>query len=178
MVRMQGQNLGKMQVYRFSNESNVLGTMQLDNKIDQDAEIAQEFNLWTAVGTKVTRDLKVIPVENSLLYVEPIYIEAVNENAVPQVKKVIVAYNNSLAIANTFNEALEQVINNEIGIIKIEIDEDTNLFETIEQTISTYNLVKEASKSGEWEEFGVQMDELEKLLLKLEEQKVELIEKE
>jgi len=178
MVRTQGDNYGKMNVYRFSNESNVLGTMQLDNKIDQDAEIAQEFNLWTAVGTKVTRNLQVIPIENSLLYVEPIYIEAVNENAVPQVKKVIVAYNNSLAIADTFEEALEQVINNEIGIIKIEIDEDTNLFETIEQTINTYDLVKQASQNGNWEEFGQQMDELEKLLNKLEEQKGELLENE
>lgn len=176
MVRNQNNNYGDMLVYRFSNESNVLGTMQLDNKIDQDAEIAKDLNLWTAVGTKVTRNLKVIPIENSLLYVEPIYIEAVNENAVPQVKKVIVAYNNSLAIADTFEEALEQVINNEIGTIKIEIDEDTNLFETIEQTTATYNLVKAASQSGDWEEFGKQMDELEKLLNRLEEQKVELIE--
>jgi len=176
VVRNLDNHYGEMVVYKFSNEANVLGTMQLDNKIDQDGEIAKDLNTWTAIGTKVSRDLKIIPIENSLLYVEPITIEAVNENSVPQVKKVIVAYNNSLAIADTFEEALEQVINNETGTIKIEIDEDTNLFETIEQTVATYDLVKEASKSGNWEEFGVQMDELEIILNKLEEQKVELIE--
>ncbi len=174
MVRNDARNYGKMIVYKFSNEANVLGTMQLDNKIDQDSEIAKVLNTW-GNGTKVTRKLELIPIENSILYVEPIYIEAVNENAVPQVKKVIVAYNNSLAIGDNFADALDQVINNETGIIRIEIDEDTNLFETIEQTISTYALLKEASKTSDWEEFGHQMDELEKLLNKLEEQKIELV---
>ncbi|MBQ7668981.1 MAG: UPF0182 family protein [Clostridia bacterium] len=174
MVRNDASHYGKMLVYKFSNEANVLGTMQLDNKIDQDSEIAKVLNSW-GNGTKVTRKLELVPIENSILYVEPIYIEAVNENAVPQVKKVIVAYNNSLAIGDSFEDALDQVINNETGIIRIELDEDTNLFETIEQTISTYGLLKEASKTGEWEEFGHQMDELERLLNKLEEQKTELV---
>lgn len=177
-IRTEKGNYGDMRIYKFPKDANVLGTIQLDNKIDQDSQISKDLNLWSGGGTKVSRGMTVIPVANSLLYIEPICIEAVNENAVPQVKKVAVSYNNSLAIENNLVNALKQVINNEKGTIKIEIDEDSTLKDTIEQTLQTYQYLKQASTQGSWEEFGKQMSKLEELLNKLNEQKAELYENE
>ena len=120
LVTMDGEKI----VYKFTNETPVLGTIQLDNKIDQDSDIAREIIMWEGTGVKISRDVKVVPINNSLIYVEPIYIEAINEDAIPQLKKVIVAYNNSVATGANLEEALETVINNESGTIKIDINEE------------------------------------------------------
>jgi len=163
---------GDLIVYSFPKESNALGTIQLDNKIDQDAQTAKDLNL--GAGTKVTREVTVLPLGNTLLYIEPIYIEAVNEDAVPQLTKVAVACNNNLAIANTLNEALKQLLNKETGTIIIEVDDEVTLLETIDNAISTYTQLKQASQSGDWEEFGKQMSNLEEALNVLNEKKAEI----
>ena len=134
--------------------------------------------MWEGTGIKISRDVKVIPIKNSLLYVEPIYIEAVNEDAIPQLKKVIVAYNNSVATATNLESALRTVINNESGTIKIEVNEevmdepqDLTIKELIEDIATTYEDVKQASKDGNWEEFGNKMKELEDKINELERKK-------
>jgi len=172
---------GDKVIYKFSNETPVLGTIQLDNKIDQDSDIARDIIMWEGTGIKISRDVKVIPIKNSLLYVEPIYIEAINEDAIPQLKKVIVAYNNSVATSTNLESALTTVINNESGTIKIEINEegtdapqDLTIKELIEDIATTYEEVKQASKDGNWEEFGSKMKELEDKINELEIKKNEM----
>ena len=164
---------GELILYSFPKESNVLGTIQLDNKINQDAQTAKDLNL--GAGTKVTREIRVLPVGNSLLYVEPIYIEAVNEDAVPQLVKVAVASGNNLAIGNNLNEALKQLLNKENGTIVIDTDEEdeVTLLDSIENTINAYSALKEASASGNWEEFGKKMNSLEEAINLLNEKKNE-----
>ena len=165
---------GELILYSFPKESNVLGTIQLDNKINQDAQTAKDLNL--GAGTKVTRKVRVLPVGNSLLYVEPIYIEAVNEDAVPQLNKVAVASGNNLAIGNNLNEALKQLLNKENGTIIIDTDEEdeVTLLDSIENTVNAYSLLKEATASGNWEEFGKQMSSLEEAINLLNEKKSEI----
>lgn len=176
LVTMDGEKV----VYKFSNETPVLGTIQLDNKIDQDSDIARDIIMWEGTGIKISRDVKVIPIKNTLLYVEPIYIEAINEDAIPQLKKVIVAYNNSVATASNLEEALTTVINNESGTIKIDINEETDkpqdltIKELIEDIANTYERVKQASKNGNWEEFGNKMKELEDKITELDKKKNEI----
>jgi len=177
LVTMDGEKI----VYKFSNETPVLGTIQLDNKIDQDSDIAREIIMWEGTGVKISRDVKVIPINNSLIYVEPIYIEAVNEDAIPQLKKVIVAYNNSVATASNLEGALKTVINNESGTIKIDINEevtdvpeDLTIKELIDDIADTYDEVKQASKDGDWEEFGNKMKELEDKINELDKKKNEM----
>lgn len=163
---------GELIVYSFPKESNALGTIQLDNKIDQDAQTAKDLNL--GAGTKVTREITVLPLGNTLLYVEPIYIEAVNEDAVPQLTKVAVACNNNLAIANTLDEALKQLLNRDNGTIVIEVDDEVTLLETIDNMVSTYTQLKQASQAGDWQEFGKQMNKLEEDINVLKEKKNEI----
>ena len=164
---------GEMLVYSFPKDANVLGTVQLDNKIDQDTQTAKDLNL--GAGTKVSREVNVIPIDDALVYVESIYIEAVNEDAVPQVSKVAVAYKNSLAIADNFEQALKQVLNKETGTITIEVDDEITLIDTIDNAILTYQKIKEASQNGNWKEFGEEMESLDEIMTILNEKKDEIV---
>lgn len=164
---------GEMKIYTFPKDSSVLGTIQLDNKIDQDPETIKDLNLGG--GTRVTRSVIVFPIDGSLLYVEPIYIEAVNEDAVPQLKKVAVAYNNNLAIADNLQDALQKLLHNATGTIRIDVNEEKGIDDTISSTVSTFEALKQASKNGEWEEFGKQMTKLEEFINKLNEQKEQIV---
>jgi len=164
---------GKLRIYKFPKESNVLGTIQLDNKIDQDAQISQDLNLWNGKGSKVVRQISVVPIGNTLMYVEPIYLEAVNENAIPQLKKIVVAFNDNLAIGDTLEDAINQLIS-QTGTIKIEQSDVNSLKNLVEQTLATYNNVKTTSQTGSWEQFGKEMDNLGVLLEQLNARKEEI----
>ena len=109
------------------------------------------------------------------MYVETIYIEAVNEDAVPQVSKVAVAYKNSLAIADSFDQALKQLLNKDTGTITIEVDDEVTLVDTIDNAILTYQKIKEASKNGNWQEFGKEMESLDEIMTILNEKKDEIV---
>ena len=164
---------GKLRIYKFPKEANVLGTIQLDNKIDQDAQISQDLNLWNGKGSKVVRQMSVVPIGNTLMYVEPIYLEAVNENAIPQLKKIVVAFNDNLAIGDTLEDAINQLIS-QTGTIKIEQSDVNSLKNLVEQTLTTYNNVKTTSQTGSWEQFGKEMDNLGILLEQLNARKEEI----
>jgi len=142
-------------------------------KIDQDAQISQDLNLWNGKGSKVVRQMSVVPIGNTLMYIEPIYLEAVNENAIPQLKKIVVAFNDNLAIGDTLEDAINQLIN-QTGTIKIEQSDVNSLKNLVEQTLTTYNNVKTTSQTGSWEQFGKEMDNLGVLLEQLNARKEEI----
>ena len=81
--------------------------MQIESQIDQNTEISKEFSLWNSSGSKYTRgDMFVIPINDSILYVEPVYLEASSDTSLPEVKRVIVAYGDRIAYEPTLAEAL------------------------------------------------------------------------
>jgi uncharacterized membrane protein (UPF0182 family) len=97
---------GKL-VYQFSKQELVYGPMQIEARIDQDTEISQSFTLWSQAGSGVLRgNTLVIPLENSILYIEPIYLEATERGTLPELKRVIVAYGNRLTMQETLGDAL------------------------------------------------------------------------
>ncbi|WP_156289558.1 UPF0182 family membrane protein [Oceanobacillus salinisoli] len=122
-VRNDGENYGEKIVYRFPKQENVYGPQQIENRINQDSVISQELNLWSQGGSSVIRgNLLAIPIEDTILYVEPIYIESSNETSLPEVKQVIVAYGDHIAMEATFDEALEEILRRvELGIEPEEI---------------------------------------------------------
>ena len=77
--------------------------MQLDKQIEQDEVISNELELLNVTGTKLTKQMLVVPIENTLLYVEPIYQTMLNESEVPLLKKVVVASGNKVAIGDNLN---------------------------------------------------------------------------
>ena len=106
VARMDGQNYGKLSVYRFPKQSLVYGPKQIANRINQDTEISRQLTLWDQRGSQVIRgELLVIPIEESLIYVQPIYLRAEGGN-IPELKRVVVAHENRVVMGETLEDGL------------------------------------------------------------------------
>jgi uncharacterized membrane protein (UPF0182 family) len=100
-------NYGKLVVYRFPKQSLVYGPRQIVNRINQDTEIARQITLWDQRGSEVIRgELLVIPIDESLMYVQPIYLRA-EGGTIPELKRVVVAHQNRVVMEETLDRALE-----------------------------------------------------------------------
>ena len=108
-ARSDGENYGKLLLYTFPKQELVFGTEQIEARINQDPVISQQISLWNREGSRAVQgNLLVIPIERSLLYVEPLYLEA-EQNSLPTLVRVIVAYENRIAMAPTLDEALRAI---------------------------------------------------------------------
>jgi uncharacterized membrane protein (UPF0182 family) len=109
VARMDGENYGKLSVYRFPKQSLVYGPTQIENRIDQDTEISRQLTLWDQRGSHVIKgELLVIPIEESLIYVQPIYLQA-EGGKIPELKRVVVAHENRVVMGETLEEGLNAV---------------------------------------------------------------------
>src|SRR5699024_7723291 len=110
-VRNDGENYGEMFVHRFPKQKNIYGPQQIENRINQDSHISQQLNLWSQGGSQVIRgNLLAIPLEDTVFYVEPIYIQSSNETSLPEVKQIIIAYGQHIVMKPTFDEALDEIL--------------------------------------------------------------------
>jgi uncharacterized membrane protein (UPF0182 family) len=109
-ARCDGDHLGDLVFTQLAKQNIVYGPMQIDARINQDQTISKDLSLWNQQGSTVLRgQTLVLPIDNSFLYVEPIYIQA-QQASMPQLKKVAIAMGNLLAYANTYEEALQDLI--------------------------------------------------------------------
>ena len=107
VARMDGENYGKLSVYRFPKQSLVYGPKQIANRINQDTDISRQLTLWDQKGSEVIRgELLVIPIEESLIYVQPIYLRA-EGGSIPELKRVVVAHENRVVMRETLEEGLD-----------------------------------------------------------------------
>src|SRR5699024_3632347 len=84
---------------------------QIENRINQDSYISQQLNLWSQGGSEVIRgNLLVIPMEDTVLYVEPVYIESSNETSLSEVKQVIMAYEDQIVMEEQFDKELQEIL--------------------------------------------------------------------
>src|SRR5699024_8336437 len=110
-VRNDGDHYGELFVYRFPKQKNIYGPQQIENRINQDSVISQDLNLWSQGGSEVIRgNLLAIPIEDTVLYVEPIYIESSNETSLPEVKQVVMAYGEHIVMEETFEQSLDKIL--------------------------------------------------------------------
>lgn len=178
MARNDGKHYGELVVYKLPKNKTVYGPMQIEAQIDQNTEISKEFSLWSSAGSKYRRgDMFVIPIEDSIMYVEPVYLEAANQ-AIPEVKRVIVAYGDQIAYEATLQEALEDLFGEGLGNKKDEAADDTGAQEQGSKELSTKELIAKANeeyesavaaqREGNWEEYGKHLKKLESYLKKLE----------
>nr|WP_246844103.1 UPF0182 family protein [Hydrocoleum sp. CS-953] len=108
-ARSDGENYGKLLLYQFPKERLIYGPEQIEALINQDPEISQQISLWNREGSKAIQgNLLVIPINKSLLYVEPIYLEA-EQNSLPTLARVIISYENRIVMKSTLDEALREV---------------------------------------------------------------------
>ena len=115
-VRNSKDNYGEMILFNFPKTTNIIGPDQFEVNINQISEISEKMTLWGQSGSEVFKgSLLVIPVENSILYVEPIYIRSQGTSSIPQVKKVIVGYQQGADLKHGIGDNLEGALNDLFG---------------------------------------------------------------
>ncbi len=174
IARNDGADYGNLVLYKFPKNKTVYGPMQIEAQIDQVTEISKEFSLWNSSGSSYSRgNMFVIPLESSILYVEPVYLEASNQ-AIPEVKRVIVAYGERIAYEETFSEALTSLFggdngdNDKANVVEDDVAGGLKIDELIEAANDAYEDALEAQQNGDWAAYGNHMKDLEKYLNLLE----------
>ncbi len=163
----------KLALYKFSSDSSVIGPIQLGGLIGQDETIAKEITSLNVTGTKITKEMIIAPIDNTLLYVIPVYQTSLNEqNSVPILKKVVVASGNKLAIGNNFDEALEKLLS-PTNSVSIEVEDTSTIEGLIQLIIKANNNLTESNRSNDWAQIGRDIDELQGLVKQLETIKVQ-----
>lgn len=166
-----------LKLYNYTENSNVLGPMQLDTQLSQDERISKEIDSLNVTGTKISKDIIIVPIDNTLLYVEPIYQQYVNEtDSLPVLKKVVVASGTKVAIGDTFTQALTNLVSQ--YAVNIEVGNSDNIDELISLIIKANNNLKTSTQSNDWEQIGKDTKKLQTLIDRLEEVKAELDKKE
>ena len=156
-VRCDPEHYGQMLVYRFPKQKLVYGPQQIESRINQDPEISRQLSLWDQRGSRVILGtLLIIPIEGNLLYVQPLYLKA-ESGQIPELKRVIVAYENEIRMGRTLEEALEAIFG-----AKASRQEPKNIEKGRERISSfgtktikeLYLKAQEALRKGDLEEFG------------------------
>lgn len=156
-VKCSGNGYGDITLYRIPESEKVYGTYQMESRIDTDPEISREFSLWNAGGSSVIRGaISVIPIAGSFLYVEPIYISSGSDSALPAVKSVVVACGDEIVMESSVDKALERLFG-----VKVDPFMQLSAQESINNTVDSYNKLKEIFSSGNWIELGEAMRQLE-----------------
>jgi uncharacterized membrane protein (UPF0182 family) len=109
-ARSDPESYGRLIVYNFPKQKLVYGPRQIDARIDQDPVISQQLSLWNQRGSTVIRgSLLAIPIDRSLIYVQPLYLAAAEQGALPELRRVIVAYGNQIAMEPTLEQSLARI---------------------------------------------------------------------
>ena len=184
-ARNDGDNYGKLILYSFPKQRLIYGPMQIESRIDQDATISAQLTLWGQQGSSVLRgNLMVIPIKESLLYVEPLYLQSDNANALPEVKQVILAYGDDIVMSPTLEEGLQRIFGNAATPGSRPVasgsgeggtgseNGTSSLDALIDRANTLFVNAQEKLRQGDWAGYGQAMEDLEKVLRRLaEEQK-------
>ena len=156
----------KLTLYKFASDSNILGPMQLDTQIEQDEEISNQLEALNVAGTKITKNMIIVPLDNTLLYVEPVYQQYINEaDSTPTLKKVIVASGNKLAIGDNLNEALKKLVSQ--YAVDIEVENTDNVEDLIDAIIKANGNLEESTSNSDFEMIGKDIEKLQTLIKQL-----------
>ncbi|OPY66747.1 MAG: hypothetical protein A4E57_02652 [Syntrophorhabdaceae bacterium PtaU1.Bin034] len=172
-ARCDGQDYGKMVVYSFPRDRLVFGPRQVSARIDQDSQISQQLTLWGQKGAKVIRGrLLVIPIERSLLYVQPLYLVASDEGGLPELRRVIVAYENDVVMEENLEAGLLKLFGQRTAVpAKGEqataVKEDLGVGQLAKEAMKIFEKASEAQRQGDWAGYGEHLKRLEETLKKL-----------
>ena len=161
----------KLQLYKFPADSNIVGPMQLDKQIQEDEAISAELETLETTGTKITKNMIIVPIENTLLYVEPIYQTMLNESNTPVLKKVVVASGNKVAIGDNLEKALQNLLSK--YAVDIEIENTDDIEGLIDSIIKANNNLTQSNENNDWEMMGKDIQKLQTLIDSLEKMREE-----
>jgi uncharacterized membrane protein (UPF0182 family) len=183
-ARCDGEHLGEIVFGELSKQNILYGPMQIDARINQDQTISKDLSLWNQQGSQVLRgQTLVLPIDNSFLYVEPIYIQA-QQASMPQLKKVALAMGNRLAYADTYEQALQDLINqltptagtSEATTINTAANttakpaplqvgtEASQSVDKLRQVRDHLQRYRDLSSQGKWAEAGKELEEIQRLV--------------
>lgn len=142
--------------------------MQLYSMIEQDETISSEISSLSVTGTKITKEMIIVPIDNTLLYVVPIYQTSLNETgSVPILKKVVVASGNKVAIGDNLTRAIRNLLSPN-GAVSIEVEDNSTINGLIQSIIKANNNLTESNNSNDWTQIGRDIEALQTLIKQLE----------
>ena len=172
-ARCDGENYGKIMAYTFPRDRLIYGPKQIDARINQDSFISQQLSLWSQRGSDVIRgSLLVIPIEKSLLYVQPLFLAA-DKAGLPELKRVIVSFDDKVVMEESLELALQRLFGGqETPVVASKGTSD-------DMTVTPANLAKEAmsiyeraihlQRQGDWAGYGEEVKRLGKVLQQMAE---------
>lgn len=167
---------GKMVLYIFPKQKLAYGPIQIEARIDQDSRISQQLSLWDQKGSSVIRgNLLVIPIEESVIYVEPLYLQA-QQSQLPELKRILVAYQDKIAMEETLEAALARIFEEQIPErveerLEEQVEEITlpeNLQDLAARALEVYRRAQERLQEGDWAGYGEAINELEEILSQMQ----------
>jgi hypothetical protein len=172
-ARCDAPDYGKLIVYEFPKDKLVYGPFQIEARINQTTEISQQLTLWNQMGSRVIRgaNLLVIPIDNSILYVSPLYLRA-EHGHLPELKRVIAAYGEHVVMKETLTDALTALFPEPgavpaVSSAREEMPPAGAAATQAQQALDRYNQAMERLKAGDWKGFGTQFDALRAILEKM-----------
>ena len=163
---------GKLIVYEFPKEKLVYGPFQIEARINQNTEISQQISLWNQMGSRVIRgNLLVVPIENSILYISPLYLRA-ETGQVPELKRVIAAFGDRVVMEETLDGALAALFKESGPVSTASIPPTASAVSgpvhlRAREALSHYDRALERLKAGDWAGFGAELDAVRPLLEQL-----------
>lgn len=169
VARSDGENYGKLLVYRFPKDKLIFGPKQIIGRINQDAEISRQISLWDQRGSQVIQGpLLVIPIEESLIYVRPLYLKA-EDGKIPELKRVIVAYENKIAMEETLEAGLSRIFGlateaQPTRTVETPPPPTQETGELLKRAVEAYEAALRAQREGNWTRYGEEIRKLGEIL--------------
>ena len=177
--RMDGDNYGKLMLLRLPTDTSIESPQFFKNTVQQDTTISKEITLLNSNGSAVQYgEILIVPIENSLLYVMPVYVESTGNNSVPEVKRIILANGGKIVMGDNMNDALNKLFNinidsnsNELSIVPEQ--NNNNIFEESDKSAlakkanEKFNEMIDAQKNGDWAKYGELQKEVGNIISEL-----------
>jgi len=158
---------GKLIVYEFPKEKLIYGPLQIEARINQNTEISQQLSLWNQMGSRVIRgNLLVIPIEDSILYVSPLYLRAL-EGHLPELKRVIASYGERVVMKETLEDALAALFAEPITAnpdAEAGVAAPGTPAHRARQALQLYDQAVKHLKAGDWAGFGTELESMRRIL--------------
>jgi uncharacterized membrane protein (UPF0182 family) len=162
-------NYGKLLVYTFPRDRLIYGPKQIDARINQDSYISQQLTLWNQHGSEVIRgSMLVIPIEKSLLYVQPLYLAAADKAGLPELRRVIVAFGNEVVMENNLELALQKLFGGkQIPAAEpeaVEMKGAASQTDLAREAMRIFEKATALQRQGDWAGYGEELHKLQQIL--------------
>jgi uncharacterized protein len=164
-------NYGKIRAYTFPRDRLIYGPKQIDARINQDSFISQQLTLWNQRGSEVIRgSMLVIPIEKSLLYVQPLFLAA-DKSALPELKRVIVAFGDQVVMEENLELALQRLFGGKNApprvVKETTLDTKASTSTLAKEAMGIYERATNLQRQGDWAGYGAELRKLEQVLKRM-----------